>query len=433
MKVTLIQPRLGANGVKGSMPPLAMGIIARHTPKDVILQFVDESVEDVPDDLNTDLVAMSVTTLTARRAYDLATNFRAKGIRVVMGGIHPTLMPKEALEYADCIVKGVGENVWADVVSDAANNRLQRVYVGLNDGPLKGLTPDRSIFEGKKYAPIVPVQFGRGCPFSCDFCSVHAFYGTKVMHRPVEEVLEEISLLKNKTLFFVDDNIHTYGKGSVELLKGLSKMKVRWIGQASVNAGRDPDVVKLFRESGCIGLIIGFESMEENSLSQMQKKINIQQDYIKAVNLLQKNHIMVAGSFIFGYDNESITTVKKALEFAEKYNFVHAYFNPLVPTPGTALYDRILSEDRFVNSTWWLSEKFKYGTLPYKTKGMTSEDLEKACILARRKFDSYSSIFKRGFSSIANYGNLQNFFFFWLANITYRKEYRRKYGKRIFD
>lgn len=433
MKVTLIQPRLGTKGVKGSMPPLAMGIIARYTPKEVLLQFIDESTEEVPDDLDTDLVAMSVTTLTARRAYDLSAKIRGRGIPVVMGGIHPTLMPEEALKYADCIVKGTAESVWPQVIADAVANKLKRIYTGLNEGPLESLTPDRSIYLNKKYAPITPVQFGRGCPFTCDFCSVHAFYGTKVMHRPVAEVLEEISSLKGKTLFFVDDNIHTYGKGSIDLLKGLSKMNIRWIGQASVNAGCDPEIVKLFRESGCIGLIIGFESMDENSLSQMKKKINIQHDYIKAVKLLQKNHIMVAGSFVFGYDGESAESVKRALDFAEKYNFVHAYFNPLVPTPGTALYDRIIQEDRFINSTWWLSEEFKYGSMPYKTEGMSSEELEGACINARRKFDSYFSIFKRGFSSKANFGNLFNFFFFWLANITYRKEYRRKYGKKIFN
>ena len=433
MNITLIQPRVGTSGVKGSMPPLAMGILAKFTPKDIALQFIEDGLEEIPDDLKTDLVALSVTTLTAKRAYEIADNYRSKGIKVVMGGIHPTLLPEETLQHADAIVIGVGELVWSELLQDAKNNKLQRVYTGKNDGPLNGLTPDRSIYKNKKYSPIVPIQFGRGCPFSCDFCSVHSFYGNVINHRPVNEVLEEVSLLKNKLLFFVDDNIYAYGAGAIELLRGLSKMNVRWIGQASVNVASKPETVQLLKESGCVGLIIGFESMSEQSLDQMQKTVNTKNDYQKTVNLLKKNRIMIAGSFIFGYDADTPSSIINALDFSEKNNFVHAYFNPLVPTPSTALYDRILKEGRFIEPTWWLSNNFRYGQIPYKTKGMTNKELEVTCIKARLQFDSFKSIFKRAFSSSANCFPLKTLFFFLLANFVYRKEYKRKYGKILFE
>lgn len=433
MRITLIQPRVGPSLAKGSMPPLAMGILARYTPPEYRLNFIDESVEEVPEDLNTDLIAMSVTTLTAKRAYDLADHFRSRGIKVVMGGIHPTVMPEEALQHADTVVKGIGEHIWPEVLADAAAGRLKKEYTGSNDQPLQDLIPDRSIYAGKKYAPVVPVQFGRGCQFACDFCSVHAVYGRKVKHRPVDEMLEEIASIKTKVLFMVDDNIQSYGTGTFELLRGLKKLKKKWFGQISVNAAHNLELVKLLAASGCIGLIIGFESVDEQNLLQMGKKVNIKHDYIRAINNLQRHGIMVTGSFVFGYDYDNETTVRKAFDFAESHHFVHAYFNPLVPTPSTGLYDRIKAEERFTEPIWWLSDSFRYGSLPFTPKGTTAAKLEKACITARRDFDSYLSMFKRGFGSKANFFSFTNLFIFWLANIVYRREYRRKYNHKIFD
>jgi radical SAM superfamily enzyme YgiQ (UPF0313 family) len=432
MHITLIQPRIGTSGTGGTIAPLAMAILAHFTPKHITVQFFDESVEEIPADLSTDLVAMSVTTFTAKRAYTLADHFRTRGIKVVMGGVHPSLMTEEALQHADSIVKGAGELIWPQVLRDAQNEALQKVYIGNNGAPLVDLLPDRSIFKDKKYGPLNPVQFGRGCQFSCDFCSVHALYGSEVRHRPVSEVIDEIVSLQSKMLFFVDDNIHSYSEGSIELLESLSHLKINWFGQASINAARDPETVKLLRKSGCMGLIIGFESLEKGSLTQMGKSVNLRNDYIRAVDLLQRNGIMIAGSFIFGYNNEKKSTITDALEFSIQKNFVHAYFNPIIPTPGTKLYDRLLYENRFFDPVWWLSDTFKYGRLPFQTIGITPEELEMECMKARWKFDSFLSILKRSFGAKSNWHSFRNLFLFWLSNLMYRKEYRRKYGKQIF-
>jgi radical SAM superfamily enzyme YgiQ (UPF0313 family) len=402
MRVTLIQPRVGTAGSKGMIPPLAMGILARFTPPGIELSFIDESVENIPESLGTDLVAMSVTTLTAKRAYNLAHRFRKRGVRVVMGGVHPTVMPGEVLQHADTAVQGAGERIWPRILQDAADKNLQSVYKGLNDDTLRGLTPERSIFKGKKYGPLAPVQFGRGCRFACDFCSVHAVYGTTIRHRPVAEVLEEVSAIRNKLLFFVDDNINAYGSGTRQLLEGLVRLKKKWIAQVSVNAAHEPDLLRLFRASGCMGLIIGFESLNKNNLGQMRKGVNVQYDYRTALDLLKRCNIMVAGSFVFGYDYDKKPDIQRAYRFARSNNFVHAYFNPLVPTPGTGLYARILRENRFTDPVWWLSPQFTYGKLPFTPKGMAAAELEKACINARVRFDSLFSIFKRGLSGKAN-------------------------------
>jgi radical SAM superfamily enzyme YgiQ (UPF0313 family) len=414
------------------MAPLAMAILARFTPPEVNLRFIDENVETLPDNLPTDMVAMSVTSLTAKRAYQLSDTFRGRGIKVVLGGIHPTLLPEEAARHADAIVTGAGERVWPLLIDDFSKGKLKSIYLGDSNASLDGMLPDRSIFKGKRHGPLEPIQFGRGCPHHCDFCSVHAVFGTTIRHRPVAEVLDEVAALRRKILFFVDDNLFAYGPASTELLQGLERLKVTWIGQMSVDVAKDPHRVELLARSGCMAALIGFESVEGESLERMSKGVNLRTEYAEAVALLKKNRIMITGSFLFGYDTDTAASVEKAFAFSKSNHFAHAYFNPLLPMPGTALYTRLLEQKRFTIDTWWLSEIFRYGTIPFKTIGDTCASIEGACIKARRAFDTLGSIFQRCFGAPANWRPLKNLIFFWIANIVYRAEYNRKYGKTLF-
>lgn len=432
MNITLIQPRLGIQRVKGSMAPLAMGILAQNTPSHYKIRLIDESIEDIPAGLSTDLVALSVTTLTAKRAYDLSVRFMEKGIPVVMGGVHPTLMQDEAMRYATTVISGVGENIWPNVLEDAAKGQLKKIYVGTESETLSGLTPDRKIFENKRYSLLTPVQFGRGCPFTCDFCSVHAFYGDRVVHRPVDEVLEEVRQLKGKLLFFVDDNINGYGKGTLELLEGLARMRIKWFGQASINAANNTEMLNLLKKSGCMGLIVGFESLNENSLGQMNKAVNLRHNYKDAVQKFQNAGIMISGAFVFGYDSDTANTVENASIFARKNKLVHAYFNPILPTPGTELYQRLKADNRFPDPIWWLSESYMYGQIPFIPKEIQPRELEQACKKARWKFDTLGSMVVRYIGGKANRYSIKNSIFYWMANILYRMEYRRKYGRRMY-
>jgi radical SAM superfamily enzyme YgiQ (UPF0313 family) len=431
MIVTMIQPRLGSPGVKGSMAPLAMGVLSRWTPDGIDLRFIDENIEKIPANLQSDVVAMSVTSLTAKRAYQLADELRSRGIAVVFGGIHPSLLPNEAIAHADVVVKGAGEHAWPMVLKDLESGNAKREYYGNPGDPLEGMTPDRTIFKGKRYGPLEPIQFGRGCPNSCDFCSVHAVYGTSIVHRPVEEVLEEIASLRHRILFFVDDNLFSYGSAFLDLLEKMVRMRVKWIGQASINIAKNPQILKLLKASGCMTLLIGFESVENESLIRMNKAVNTHTDYRTAVREIQKHGIMISGSFVFGYDTDVADSVAKAYRFCEDNSFVHAYFNPLVPMPSTTLYSRLAKEKRFKDERWWLSDTFRYGTLPFVPASASPESIEKACITARRKFDTFRSMLKRCLGSAANRRSLRQLVLFWIANIVYRAEYRRKYGKSI--
>jgi radical SAM superfamily enzyme YgiQ (UPF0313 family) len=208
LKITLIYPHLWG-GVRSTdaLQPLAIAALAAHIPESWEVRFYDERLEPVPIEELTDLAVFSVMTFTARRAYSLAGEYRKRGIPVVMGGFHPTLMPEEAAQYADSVVTGDLENHWSRVLEDAEKGRLKALYSGGIAEHPESIRFDRRLFRGKRYAPMVPVQFSRGCRYSCDFCSIHSFYGSSRVVRPLEQVLEEIREIRSRYLLFTDDNL----------------------------------------------------------------------------------------------------------------------------------------------------------------------------------------------------------------------------------
>ena len=207
MRVAFVRPSLDGRRAHDALEPLAFAALAARTPPGVDLSLVDERLEAVPARLDADLVAITVETYTARRAYQIADGLRAQGVPVVMGGYHPTFLPGEALGHADAVVVGDGEPVWERLLSDAARGRLEPVYTAGTTPDLAGLRFDRSIFAGKRYARVVPVQYGRGCKYACDFCSIHAFYGNSLRQRPPAEVADEIRATGARYVMLVDDNL----------------------------------------------------------------------------------------------------------------------------------------------------------------------------------------------------------------------------------
>src|SRR4029077_11397460 len=207
MRLSLIRPNLGDYRSSDAMPPLAMGILAARA-RDFDVTFYDEKAEVVPEHDHPDLAALSVETFTARRGYAIADRYRARGVPVVMGGYHPSFLPHEALEHSDAVVVGDAEGSWERLLEDFKAGRLQQIYSGGNDAPLTDYRLDRSIYRGKHYAPVELIQYGRGCRFACDFCSIHSFYGTSLRVRPLDGLVAEIEALPpNRLLFFVDDNL----------------------------------------------------------------------------------------------------------------------------------------------------------------------------------------------------------------------------------
>lgn len=414
------------------MEPLCFAILKSLTPSDVHVELFDERLEPLPFDIDTDLVAMTVETYTARRAYQIADRFRRRGIPVVMGGYHPTFLPDEALEHADAVVKGDAEGVWERVVGDARAGRLQRVYESREFPALDGVQPDRSIFDGKSYSPIGLVQFSRGCRFNCTFCSIRAFYGNNLRQRPIEHVVEDIRRSGRRHIFLVDDNLFVDRDTAYALFEALVPLNISWSCQVSIDIARDEELVQLMRRSGCISALIGFESLDPSSLRQLKKQWNTKwQSYDDAIAVFRRAGIMLYGTFIFGCDNDTPDSFGETVAFALRNKFVLANFNPLTPTPGAPLYDELLAEGRLLHDRWWLDPEFGYGDATFEPRGMTAQELTEGCFAARRQFNTARSILSRMLDLRANGRSLFRAGVYLLANLKSRREIMRKQGRRL--
>ena len=393
MRLTLIRPNLGDYRSSDAMPPLAMGILAaRASGWDVA--FFDEKAEPLPLDDRPDLAALSVETFTARRAYAVADAYRARGVPVVLGGYHPTFLPDEALEHADAVVIGDAEGPWERLLQDFRQGRLERRYTGGNATALTDYRLDRSIYRGKRYAPAELVQYGRGCRFACDFCSIHSFYGSKLRMRPLDGLAREIEgLPKGRLLFFVDDNLFAGRQELLALLEALAPLKRRWSCQISIDVARDEALLDRLAEAGCAYVLIGFESLNPASLRQMGKRWNsVSGPYRSVVRALHARGIGIYGTFVFGYDADTADTIARTTDFALEARLEIANFNPLTPTPGSALYDRLLREGRLLSPRWWLDPGYRYGDAIFEPRGMRADELAAGVFEARARFYSWRSI-----------------------------------------
>src|SRR5262245_21109022 len=281
-RLTIIHPCVGRfAGMKRyirtwQMEPLPAAMIAALTPPDVEKCFSDDRFEAIPYDEPTDLVAMSVETYTAKRAYQIASEYRRRGVPVVMGGFHATLCADEVMQYCESIVLGEAEESFPEVIDDYRHGRPRKVYRAANRPKLL-VSPDRTIFRGKKYLPIKLIEFARGCRFRCEFCAIQSFFDGTHSHRPIDRVLEEIERVRRpgQMIFFIDDNITSSLGDAKELMRALIPLKVRWVSQSAIDVAWDEEALDLMRRSGCQGILVGFESLEAETLKQMKKGFNL--------------------------------------------------------------------------------------------------------------------------------------------------------------
>jgi radical SAM superfamily enzyme YgiQ (UPF0313 family) len=431
-KLTLLRPNMGDYRSSDGLPPLAMGILAARTPADVAVTFYDDKVEVIPESDQPDLVAITVETFTARRAYDIAERYRAKGVPVVMGGYHPSFLPDEALQHADAVVIGDAEGSWEQLLHDFRNDNLQRIYTGGNDRPLDDFRLDRSIFAGKKYAPVELVQFGRGCRFACDFCSIRTFYRDSLRVRQNQNMAEELRQFgTRKLVFFVDDNLFNSRESLESLLGILRPLKLRWSCQISIDVARDERLLDKLAEAGCVFALVGFESLSEANLKQMAKPWNrVAGDYLSVVRKFHQRGIAVYGTFVFGYDGDTAATIQDSLNFAMEAKLEIANFNPLTPTPGSPLYERLHQEGRLLSPRWWLDPNYRYGDPIFVPKSMSPEEFAEKCFEAKRAFYSWRSIAHRVLGSDAGI-DLFRTGMVGLANLISRKEVMRKQHRTL--
>jgi radical SAM superfamily enzyme YgiQ (UPF0313 family) len=396
MKVELIVPAVEENA---PIPNLALPLLAALSPPDVKISFTDDLL--TPIDLEkglkeVDLVGITVLTKTALRAYRIADAYRKKGVPVVLGGIHPTALPEEAKEHADAVVIGEAEEIWPHLIEDSKAGDLKPFYhqKGFID-PINIPRPRREILPRRGYFPLDVVQVTRGCPFRCEFCSVRKFFGDTYRFRPIPHIVEEVRSLPHRLVMFNDDNIIGDPSFSKELLNALVPLKKKWFGQASLSGLKELENVEWLSKSGCIGLLIGFESLSKSNLIQSHKYQNDPSEYREIIDTLHRFGITIWGSFIFGFDEDDPSVFEETVHFAIQTKIFSVVFAILTPYPETAFYQRVKREGRLIQDQWWLLERPEESAPHFAPKKMSGEVLRQGWKSTWREFYSLSSILKR--------------------------------------
>jgi radical SAM superfamily enzyme YgiQ (UPF0313 family) len=396
MRVELVCP---AAEDSAKLRSLAVATLAALTPDDVQLSLRDDIVKRIDPakdiDGGADLAAITVSTKTALRAYELAAAYRQHGVKVVMGGIHPSAVPEEALEHCDSVVIGEAEGLWEQVIADARRHDLQRTYQHTKLPEFRTPpSPNRAIFPRRDYTWVHTVQASRGCPFDCEFCSVTPFSGRAPRLRDPENVAAEIASIGSKWILFADDNIVGHGEYSRALFRAIKPLHLIWFGQASLHGMQDPETLRLMASSGCRTVFVGFESTSRESLMGCGKRQNDPKKYLDAVRRLHDHGITVWGAFVFGFDEDTEAVFEDTVEFARKAGILIASFGVLTPYPGTRLFTRLQKEGRLLQDRWWLHEK-RDGYPMFVPKRMSVEQLFEGWQGAWKSFYSASSIAER--------------------------------------
>jgi radical SAM superfamily enzyme YgiQ (UPF0313 family) len=397
------------------IPQLGLHILASLTPDDVDITIVDEEIREIDFSLDFDLVGISCMTATANRSYQLSDMFRQRGSKVVLGGIHPTILPQEAIQHADGVVVGEAEGCWADVINDFRKGKLQKFYhvpePDLSNYPF----PRRDFHIDKALFSCVGLLTTRGCPYACEFCSVTDFYGRKIRHRPVSIVLEDIKQSGSKTFLILDDNVTGHPKYSKELFGALKPLGIRWVGQSSISLAKDREMLKLCRLSGCAALFFGLESVSPSSLMGMEKTLKSIEETEEAIKIIQDNGIAFHPSIILGFDTDTKAIFDDTLEFLARTRLPTMALHVLTPYPGTQIYQRFKDQGRIISHDW---SHYDHHTVVFQPQNMTPQELAEGHYYVQSEFYSFSSILRHIPSLLRVYPiNLKRSLLFLLLNI----------------
>ncbi|MGC9194264.1 MAG: B12-binding domain-containing radical SAM protein [Syntrophobacteraceae bacterium] len=428
MKLLIIQPShfLGRSnrqiyrGKKKNLIGLTLPYLASLTPKEWDVKLVDQQLTDIDFDTKVDLVAITVLTANSLPAYEIADKFRARGVRVIMGGPHTFFFHEEVAQHCDAVGIGEGEIIWKTMLDDAANGGLKKFYRAEGVHDLKGLPFARyDLLDLRNYRRFktFAVQTSRGCPFRCDFCSERFFLGNTYRFRPVSDVIDEIKRSGGKYFFFADSTFAGKKEHTMELMEALAPLGIRWSALWSSNLCRNRQFMDLAKRSGLLHVNIGMESIDEATLRGMNKKANKVGYYKEILENLRQRGISYSLNFVFGYDTEAANIYRSTLDFLKQNKVPVAYFNILTPHIGTPLYERMVAQNRLID----IENIGRWPELAcfFKPKHCTPQQLEENVKGMYREFYRLGSIFSRlpfpkSLSDLAS----------WVVNFSQRKMIR---------
>lgn len=377
---------------KFQIPPLSLLQIAALVPENWTVEIIDENIENLPPGFGADLVGITAMTYQARRAYEIARMAKDRRIPVMLGGLHPSTLPGEALEHASTVVIGEAEPVFRTLLSDFESRRLKPVYNGGAEPPLSAYpSPRRDVIAGKRYLTRNLLQTTRGCPWDCPFCSTTRFFGRKYRSRPVDDVIEDIASMEGNFFLFMDDNINGNASYCKELFRALIPLHKKWASQASLVIAEDDELLALARDSGCIGIFVGFDSLRPDNRKGLSKYKSIA-SVENCVKKIQDHGIALEASFVFGFDDDGPGVFEQSVRWAQKLCLANATFQLLTPYPGTAVYKELQSQNRILSYDWNL---YNQARVVIRPKRMSPEELWNGFVWSRKEFFSLGSILRR--------------------------------------
>lgn len=439
MRIVLVKPNIGRMEHslyvdEARMEPLQLGLLAALTPSWADVRLIDDRMEQVPYDESVDLAVITVETYTARRAYEIADEYRRRKVKVVLGGMHASLAPEEMRQHCDTLYIGDAEPLWEKLIQDASEGKLAPEYRGEPGIPQYGRMIRRDLFRSKGYLPIQLMQYSRGCNHSCTFCATSVYFNSQHHVRPVDDVIRELEMLDRKVVFFVDDNITADVNAAKELFRALIPLKIHWVSQSGIDMVKDPELMELMAKSGCLGHVVGFESINRKNLISMNKGTSIQNfaGYKEPLDILRSYGMQTWAAFTLGHDFDTPDSVKRTLEFAIQNKFAFAAFNILMPYPGTPLYENLKSENRLLyDGHWWLHPDYRFNHAAFIPRGMTPDQLTESCLEARKAFNSPASIFYRALDHKTHLRSPYRLALYAMYNPLFRKEVYKKQGMRF--
>lgn len=417
MKVKMILPALTEaespfwRPIKYSLfPPLGLATLAGYFSEEDEVELQDQHIEKLNLGDNPDLVVIQVYITNAYRAYNIADHYRAKGSYVVLGGLHVTSLPDEAIGHADTIMLGPGEDIFPRFLKDFRNNNLQKIYISSHRS-LENI-PDvrRDLIKRNMYLVPNSLVVSRGCPHHCDFCYKDAFYenGRSFYTRKVDDALKEIESLPGKHLYFLDDHLLGNPKFASELFDNMIGMNRIFQGAATIDSILNGNLIEKAAKAGLRSIFVGFETFSPENLKQSNKNQNLQKDYIKAVERLHSLGIMINGSFVFGLDNDDKDVFKRTVEWGVRHAITTSTYHILTPYPGTRLFKKMEEEGRILTRNWDL---YDTRNVVYKTRNLTAEELKSGYDWAYREYYTWKNIFKASNNHELTKHKIKHFFY----------------------